>query len=210
MKQATYFEKFLVKRFPCYVVSQIFHAFRSMQYSVIQKIVRLKNLNFQYFFTFSLWKSICWTKSEQSSRYLVPKLTLLVSEKCTILSQILTTKFLMNSKKKVFCGIALNSFPHAISKKEKKTWHRNRVSVLQFCRSVKKKWRFSRYFSDTQIWREKRSSENKTSLSHRNILKWENLFRSLSGFWEKKIAIRVCSIRSENSYRFFIKVISIF
>jgi hypothetical protein len=84
----------------------------------------------------------------------------------------------------------------------KKTWHRNRVSVFQFCRSVMKKWRFSRYFSDTRIWREKRSSENESSLSHRNILKWENLFRSLSGFSRKKNAIRVFSIRSQNSYRF--------
>jgi hypothetical protein len=28
------------------------------------------------------------------------------------------------------------------------------------------------------------------------------LFRSLSGFWEREIAIHICSTRSQNSYRF--------
>ncbi len=148
-------KKFLGKKFPCYVVSPIFHALRSMQYSVIQKIVRLKNLNFQYFFTFSSLKSICWTKSEQNSRFLVPKSTLLFSEKCTILSQILTTKSLMNCKKKYFVELRGTLFLTQFAKKKKKTWHRSRVSVFQFCRSVKKKWRLSRSFSDTRIWREK-------------------------------------------------------
>ncbi len=72
-----------------------------------------------------------------------------------------------------FTELALpwNSFSH--NYQQKKTWHKNRVSVFQFCRSVKKKWRLSRSFSDTRIWREKRSSKNKTSLNHRNNFKIE-------------------------------------
>jgi hypothetical protein len=54
----------------------------------------------------------------------------------------------------VILALPWNSFsPNWIIKK--KNWHRNRVSVFQFCRSVKKKWRFSRSFSDTRFSREK-------------------------------------------------------
>ncbi len=53
-------------------------------------------------------------------------------------------------------------------------------------------------FNFVDLWRRNEDSRDFS----RNILKLKNLFRSISGFWERKIPIRVCSIRSQNSYRF--------
>ncbi len=64
-------------------------------------------------------------------------------------------------------------------------------------RSVMKKWRFSRFFSDTRIWREKRLSENESSLNHRNILKLKKLVSLTFWFSRKKNAIRVFSIEAK-------------
>jgi hypothetical protein len=97
-------------------------------------------------------------------------------------------------------ALPLNSFsPNWISKKNLAQKSSQCVSILSFCEEEMK----ILAISPTREFEEKKDQAKiKLLLSLRNILKWENLFRSLSGFWEREIAIRVCSIRSEISYRF--------
>ncbi len=88
-----------------------------------------------------------------------------------------------------------NSFsPNWISKK--KTWHRNRVSVFQFCRSVKKKWRFLRFLRHANLKRKKIKRKRNFSESP-EYFKMRKLVSLTFWFLRERNCNRVCSIEAK-------------
>ncbi len=97
-------------------------------------------------------------------------------------------------------------FLNWISKKKKLGTEIECISILSFCEEEMKI--LAIFLRHANLKRKKISRKQNFSESP-EYFKWENLFRSLSGFWEKNCDTYLYH-PSRNLYRFFLKVILIF